>query len=111
MEQYILNPNQSESLSMKLCNIDEDEIIQLWDMFTDNMVEDKYSNPNTDMMEFLEQSVIELASGDEICINVNGTGAFLLKVFFQHFTNHGETYSFRFQNIVWEGQILEESDL
>jgi hypothetical protein len=108
MEEYILNPNQNESLSMKLCRIEEEEMTQLWDMFTDNMIEDKYSNPNPDMMQFLEQSVIELASGEEIGINVNGTGAYLLKIFFQHFTSNGESYSFRFQNIAGDGAILEE---
>ena len=110
MEKYILNPNQSEILTMTLFKIDEDEILQLWDMFTDCMIEDKYTNPNEDMAEFLKQSVIELSSGEEVLINVNGTGAFLLKIFFQHFTDCGEQYNFRFQNIVGDGFILNIED-
>jgi len=93
-------------LNIKFAKVDENELLNIWDMFTDEIVEDKHTNPNDEVMLFLENTIVEMASGNEINLQINETLANVLEIFVNHFEKDGETYYFRFKNIIAEGRIL-----
>lgn len=97
------------NISAKLTKIKEEELLEIWDNFTDIMIEDKHTNPNEEIMEFFEVTVRELASGEEILLNVAYPIGNLIGIFIEHFSSKEENtiYRFEFRNLIAEGSILK----
>ena len=55
-----------KQLNILFAKVSEEELLQIWDMFTDEIIEDKHTNSNIEVMEFLENTITEIASGNEI---------------------------------------------
>lgn len=94
-------------LEIKLFKIDEDELLQIWDNFSDMMIEDK-ETCSSDVLEFLENTMREIATGETIHINTNDTIAYLLEVFLKHFFHDEKSYKFVFQNMIAQGEVLND---
>lgn len=92
-------------LKVKLFKIEEEELLQIWDNFSNNMIEDK-ETCSSDVLEFLENTMREIATGETIYINTNDTIAYLLEVFLKHFFHDEKSYKFVFQNIIAQGEVL-----
>ncbi len=92
-------------LKIKLFRIDEDELLQIWDNFSDIMIEDK-ETCSSDVFEFLENTMREIATGETIHITTNDTIAYLLEVFLKHFFHDEKSYKFVFQNMIAQGEVL-----
>jgi hypothetical protein len=93
------------NLEIKLFRIDEDELLQIWDNFSDIMIEDK-EICSSDVLEFLENTMREIATGETIHITTNDTIAYLLEFFLKHFFHDEKSYKFVFQNIIAQGEVL-----
>jgi hypothetical protein len=94
--------------SIYFLKMDEEELFDIFDNFTDIIISDKEETieNNPSILDFMEATVREMATGEEILLsNIDQALLDLLETFMNsfHIDVGKKTYRFVFQNLIAEG--------